>query len=73
MGLCWSHFCARREVEVEVEPLIVEATPLLPRTRQWGCRRCTASYDRLHEITAHVAIHMPPTYDTYCKLIVKNY
>ena len=71
MGLCWSHFCARREVEVE--PLIVEATPLLPRTRQWGCRRCTASYDRLHEITAHVAIHMPPTYDTYCKLIVKNY
>ena len=69
MGSCCSRFSSRREGEVE--PLIIEATP--PETRQWGCRRCTASYDIIHEITAHVGTHMPHTYETYNLLIVKNY
>ena len=66
MGLCCSRFCARREEEVE--PLIIEPTPLLPRTRKWGCYMCPASYDRLHEITSHVALHMPPSYETYSQI-----
>ena len=70
MGICCSIFCARREVEVE--PLIFEPTPLLPRTRKWGCRMCPASYDKLHEITSHV-LYMPPNYETYSQIIVKNY
>ena len=71
MGICCSRFCARREGEVE--PLIFEPTPLLPWTRKWGCRKCPASYDKLHEITSHVGLHMPPNYETYSQIIVKNY
>ena len=63
--------CTRRERR-EQEPLIIQPKPLSSPIswRKWGCRKCPATYDKLWQVTGHVAEHGPPLSVTYDRYIV---